>query len=84
MEAERQSLSVFLILRIFAASFVALVGLAMLFKSGPDAGMVIGAVLAAIGLTFWCCYGYTADGKQVHSANCQRPIASSGLLKAES
>ena len=53
MEPERQSLSVFVILRVFAASFVMLTGLAMMFKSGYDWGMVLGAVFASIGVTFF-------------------------------
>lgn len=53
MEPERQSLSVLIILRVFAASFVMLIGLAMMFKSGHDWQMILGAVLAGIGVTFF-------------------------------
>ncbi len=53
MESERQSLSPFVILRVFAASFVLFIGIAMLIKSGYDWEMVLGAVFAGIGLTFF-------------------------------
>ena len=53
MAAERQSLSPFEILRVFAAAFVLLIGIAMMIKSGYDWQMVLGAVFAAIGLTFF-------------------------------
>lgn len=53
MEPERQSLSVLVILRVFAASFVMLMGLALMFKSGYDWQMLLGAVFAGIGVTFF-------------------------------
>ena len=53
MADDRQSLSRFAILRVFCAAFVLLIGLAMMFKSGYDWGMVLGAVFAGIGVTFF-------------------------------
>lgn len=53
MGDDRHSLSRLVILKVFAAAFVLLVGLAMLFKSGPDGSMVLGALFSAIGLTFF-------------------------------
>ncbi len=53
MEPEGQSLSPFVILRVFAAAFVLLIGIAMLMKSGYDWEMVLGAVFAGTGLTFF-------------------------------
>jgi hypothetical protein len=53
MADDRQSLSTWIVLRVFAASFVMLTGLAMMFKSGYDWGMVLGAVFAGIGVTFF-------------------------------
>jgi hypothetical protein len=53
MAGELQPLSRLVILRVFAAAFVLLLGLAMLFKSGPNGGMVLGAFCSAIGLTFF-------------------------------
>ena len=50
---DRQSLSPFVILRVFAAAFVLFLGIAMLMKSGYDWEMVLGAVCAGIGLTFF-------------------------------
>ena len=49
---DRQSLSPFVILRVFAASFVLLFGLALMFK-GDYWDMALGAVFAACGLTFF-------------------------------
>jgi hypothetical protein len=53
METDRQSLSPFIILRVFAAAFVFFVGIAFILKSGYDWEMVLGAVFAGIGLTFF-------------------------------
>jgi protein-S-isoprenylcysteine O-methyltransferase Ste14 len=59
MADERQSLSPFVILRVFAAAFVLLFGLGMMFKSAfsgvgmNDWTMLVGAVFAACGLTFF-------------------------------
>ncbi len=53
MEPDRQSLSPFVILRVFAAAFVFFIGIALLMKSGYDWEMVLGAVFAGIGLTFF-------------------------------
>lgn len=53
MEPDRQSLSPLVILRVFAASFVLFFGIAMLMKSGYDWGMIVGAVFAGIGFTFF-------------------------------
>jgi protein-S-isoprenylcysteine O-methyltransferase Ste14 len=56
---DRQSLSPFVILRVFAASFVLLLGLGVMLKSAVsgqvanDWAIVLGAVFAAIGLTFF-------------------------------
>jgi hypothetical protein len=52
---EKQSLfSPLVILRLFAAIFVTLVGLAFLFKAVVDSPlMFLGAFFAAIGLTFF-------------------------------
>ena len=52
MDAGRQSLSPFVILRVFAAAFVLFIGIGLLAKSGYDWEMVLGAVFAGIGLTF--------------------------------
>lgn len=48
-----KSLSPLVILRVFAAAFVLFIGIGMLAKSGYDWEMVIGAVFAGIGLTFF-------------------------------
>ena len=48
----RQSLSPFVILRVFAASFALLFGLAFMFK-GDYWDMLLGSVFAACGLTFF-------------------------------
>lgn len=53
MEADRQSLSPLIILRVFAASFVLLVGLGIMFKSGYYWDLLLGAVFSACGLTFF-------------------------------
>ena len=59
MESDRQSLSPFVILRVFAASFALLVGLGVMCKSAfsgagtNDWTMLLGAVFAACGLTFF-------------------------------
>ena len=53
MEADRQSLSPLVILRVFAAAFVLFIGIGILAKSGYDWEMVLGAVFAGIGLTFF-------------------------------
>ncbi|MGA1999952.1 MAG: hypothetical protein ABSG52_08160 [Terriglobales bacterium] len=51
MESDRQSLSAWIVLRVFAAYVVTLVGLAMLFGR-TDTSMILGAVFASVGLTF--------------------------------
>ena len=53
MEPERQSLSPFVILRVFAASFVLVVGIGIMFKSGYYGDLILGAIFAACGLTFF-------------------------------
>lgn len=53
METDRKSFSPLEILRVFAASFVFFIGIALLMKSGYDWEMVLGAVFAGIGLTFF-------------------------------
>ena len=59
MESDRQSLSPLVILRVFAAAFVLLVGLGMMCKSAVsgvgmnDWTMLLGAVFASCGLTFF-------------------------------
>lgn len=51
MADDRQSLSTWIVLRVFAAYVVTLVGLAMLFGR-TDTSMILGAVFASVGLTF--------------------------------
>lgn len=51
MESDRQSLNTWIVLRVFAAYVVTLVGLAMLFGR-TDTSMFLGAVFASVGLTF--------------------------------
>lgn len=53
MEIDRQSLSPLVILRVFAAAFVLFIGIGILAKSGYDWELVLGAVFAGIGLTFF-------------------------------
>ena len=59
MESDRQSLSPLVILRVFAASFVLLLGLGFMAKSAfsgagtNDWTMLLGSVFAACGLTFF-------------------------------
>lgn len=59
MNGDRQSLGPLVILRVFAASFVLLLGLAVMMKSAlsgagmNDWTMLLGAVFAACGLTFF-------------------------------
>jgi hypothetical protein len=59
MESDRQSLSPFEILRVFAAAFALLIGLGIMSKSAfsgagmNDWSMLLGAVFAACGLTFF-------------------------------
>ena len=63
METERPPTSLFsplVVLRLFAGIFVTLVGLGMMLKSGDDARMFIGAVFAAIGLTFFLLFWLAA------------------------
>ena len=50
---DRQSISPLVILRVFAAAFVLFIGIGILSKSGYDWEMVLGAVFAGIGLTFF-------------------------------
>ena len=51
MESDRQALSAWIVVRVFAAYVVTLVGLAMLFGR-TDMSMFLGAVFASVGLTF--------------------------------
>ncbi|MBZ5511753.1 MAG: hypothetical protein LAN70_11370 [Acidobacteriia bacterium] len=51
MESDRHPLSAWIVLRVFAAYVVTLVGLAMLFGR-TDMSMFLGAVFASVGLTF--------------------------------
>jgi hypothetical protein len=51
MEADRQSLSPWIVLKIFAAFMITLLGLGMVFGRG-DTAMFLGAVLGSIGLTY--------------------------------
>jgi hypothetical protein len=51
MADDRPSLSTWIVLRVFAAYVVTLVGLAMLFGR-TETSMVLGAVFASVGLTF--------------------------------
>ncbi len=46
-------LSPLIVLRLFAAIFVTLLGLGLMFKSGTDTRMLEGAAFAALGLTFF-------------------------------
>jgi hypothetical protein len=41
------------VMRLFAAIFITLLGLGLMFKSGSDAQMLEGAAFAAVGLTFF-------------------------------
>jgi hypothetical protein len=50
---DRQSLSPFVILRVFAAAFVLLIGIGIMIKSGYYWDLILGAVFAACGLTFF-------------------------------
>lgn len=53
MESGRQSLSAWIVLRVFAAYVVTLVGLAMLFgRTDTSMILILGAVFASVGLTF--------------------------------
>jgi hypothetical protein len=51
MADDRHSLSTWIVLRVFAAYVVTLVGLAMLFGRA-ETSMILGAVFASVGLTF--------------------------------
>jgi len=53
MENDRQSLSPFVILRVFAAAFVLIFGIGLMVRSGFYWDMILGAVFAACGLTFF-------------------------------
>jgi hypothetical protein len=53
MADDRQSLTPFQVLRVFAAAFVLLIGLGIMFKSGFYWDLILGAVFSACGLTFF-------------------------------
>lgn len=48
-----RSLSPLVILRVFAAAFVLLIGIGIMFKSGFYWDLILGAVFSACGLTFF-------------------------------
>jgi hypothetical protein len=61
MESDRQSLSKWIVLKVFAAYVATLVGLAMLFGR-TDTSMFLGAVSASVGLTFFSLVWFYSRG----------------------
>lgn len=47
------SLSTFIVLRIFGGFFLTIFGFALVFHSGDGGAMLLGSILASIGLTFF-------------------------------